>query len=272
MRRPGIPPPRTPMRQTAPSRGFVGARSPGRRLTRLTHPAATVHSVGTVLPRPHPRGATMTDVILFHHAQGLTAGVRRFADQLRAAGHHVAAPDLYDGATFKTLDDGIGYAEQVGFDTIIKRGQLAAESLPTPSSMPDSHSACCPHRAWPRLGRARRGRCCFMPACRPPSSAAHGRRASRSRSTRWKPTSCSSPTASSTSPAISSPRPRTRTIGPGERSILVVFTTYPQHTSWPQGTTAISRLCRSLSPLVPDAPPSVSHLPLAGLRRVTATG
>jgi dienelactone hydrolase len=71
----------------------------------------------------------MTDVVLFHHALGLTDGVREFADQLRAAGHQVAVPDLYDGATFETLDDGSGYAAQVGFDTIIERGRLAADGL-----------------------------------------------------------------------------------------------------------------------------------------------
>jgi dienelactone hydrolase len=72
----------------------------------------------------------MTDVILFHHAQGLTDGVREFADQLRAAGHRVTVPDLYDGASFDTLADGVAYAEQVGFNTIIERGRLAAEGLP----------------------------------------------------------------------------------------------------------------------------------------------
>lgn len=72
----------------------------------------------------------MTDVLMFHHAQGLTDGVRELADQLRAAGHRVTVPDLYDGATFDALDDGVGYARQVGFDTIIERGRLAAEGLP----------------------------------------------------------------------------------------------------------------------------------------------
>lgn len=51
-------------------------------------------------------------------AHGLTHGVREFADQLRAAGHRVTLPDLYDGATFDNLDDGVGHAEQVSFDTI----------------------------------------------------------------------------------------------------------------------------------------------------------
>ncbi len=73
----------------------------------------------------------MTDLILFHHAQGCTEGVREFADQLRASGHQVSVPDLYDGATFDTLSEGIAHAQQVGFDTIIARGKLAAEGLPS---------------------------------------------------------------------------------------------------------------------------------------------
>ena len=31
----------------------------------------------------------MTDIVLLHHAQGLTPGVHAFADELRAAGHQV---------------------------------------------------------------------------------------------------------------------------------------------------------------------------------------
>jgi dienelactone hydrolase len=72
----------------------------------------------------------MTEVLLFHHAQGLTAGCLSFADELRAAGHLVHTPDLYEGKTFTELADGIAYAEQVGFETVIERGRLAAESLP----------------------------------------------------------------------------------------------------------------------------------------------
>jgi dienelactone hydrolase len=71
----------------------------------------------------------VAEVLLFHHAQGLTAGCLSFADDLRAAGHVVYAPDLYDGKTFADLDDGVGYAKEVGFDTIAERGRLAAEGL-----------------------------------------------------------------------------------------------------------------------------------------------
>jgi dienelactone hydrolase len=73
----------------------------------------------------------MTEVVLYHHAQGLTDGVKAFADELRQAGHTVHTPDLYDGKTFSDLDDGVGYAKEVGFGTILERGKAAAEGLPS---------------------------------------------------------------------------------------------------------------------------------------------
>src|SRR4029077_14709042 len=72
----------------------------------------------------------MTEILLFHHAQGQTPGFIAFADELRAAGHTVHTPDLFDGKTFAALDEGVGYAKQVGFDTILERGRLTAEGLP----------------------------------------------------------------------------------------------------------------------------------------------
>lgn len=72
----------------------------------------------------------MAEVLLFHHAHGLTPGVRDFAESLRLAGHSVHAPDLYDGQVFDDLDEGVAYAQRVGFDTIIERGRAAGEGLP----------------------------------------------------------------------------------------------------------------------------------------------
>ncbi|HST82375.1 MAG TPA: dienelactone hydrolase family protein [Kineosporiaceae bacterium] len=72
----------------------------------------------------------MAEVLLFHHVQGLTDGVREFADKLRSAGHTVHLPDLFEGKVFESLDDGVVYAQQVGFDTIIEQGRLIAEGLP----------------------------------------------------------------------------------------------------------------------------------------------
>ncbi|MDQ6657771.1 MAG: dienelactone hydrolase family protein [Actinomycetota bacterium] len=71
----------------------------------------------------------MAEIVLYHHAQGLTNGVEAFADELRRAGHTVRLPDLYDGHTFTTLDEGIAYASQTGFDTLMERGVAAADGL-----------------------------------------------------------------------------------------------------------------------------------------------
>ena len=72
----------------------------------------------------------MTEILLFHHAQGQTRGFLAFADELRAAGHVVHAPDLYNGKTFTDLDEGVGYAKETGFGTVLERGVNAAEGLP----------------------------------------------------------------------------------------------------------------------------------------------
>jgi dienelactone hydrolase len=72
----------------------------------------------------------MAEVLLFHHAQGQTDGFQAFADELRAAGHSVNTPDLYDGKTFASLDDGVAYAQEVGFGTILERGEASATGMP----------------------------------------------------------------------------------------------------------------------------------------------
>ncbi|MGA5210729.1 dienelactone hydrolase family protein [Streptomyces pseudogriseolus] len=72
----------------------------------------------------------MAEVVLFHHVQGLTPGVVAFADELRAAGHTVHTPDLFDGRTFDSLDEGAEFAGQVGFGEIAARGVRAADPLP----------------------------------------------------------------------------------------------------------------------------------------------
>lgn len=71
----------------------------------------------------------MAELVLYHHAQGLTKGVEAFADELGRAGHTVHVPDLYEGHTFDTLDEGLAYAKRTGFDTIMERGVTAVEGL-----------------------------------------------------------------------------------------------------------------------------------------------
>jgi dienelactone hydrolase len=73
----------------------------------------------------------MPEVLLYHHIQGLTDGVRAFADDLRRDGHTVHTPDLFDGRTFDSIEDGFGYAREAGFDAIRERGAAAADELGT---------------------------------------------------------------------------------------------------------------------------------------------
>lgn len=71
----------------------------------------------------------MTEIIVFHHAHGRTSGVVEFAEALGRSGHVVHAPDLYDGAKFESLDEGVAYAQEIGFGTVIERGVAAAAPL-----------------------------------------------------------------------------------------------------------------------------------------------
>src|SRR5687767_8127614 len=72
----------------------------------------------------------LAEIVLFHHVQGLTPGIVAIADELRAAGHTVHTPDMYDGRTFPTLDEGLAYARQVGFGEVQERGVRSADGLP----------------------------------------------------------------------------------------------------------------------------------------------
>lgn len=72
----------------------------------------------------------MAEVLLFHHAQGLTPGIVAFADRLRAAGHTVHTPDLFDGQTFDSIPDGMAHVERVGFDVLRERAVRLADDLP----------------------------------------------------------------------------------------------------------------------------------------------
>ena len=73
----------------------------------------------------------MSEVILFHHVQGLTDGVRSLAEDLRQGGHTVHTPDLFAGSTFATLEEGMAFARDTGFGALGERGIAAAGALPT---------------------------------------------------------------------------------------------------------------------------------------------
>ncbi|MBY8872029.1 dienelactone hydrolase family protein [Micromonospora sp. PLK6-60] len=72
----------------------------------------------------------MTEVVLFHHVQGLTGGVRAFADDLRAGGHTVHTPDLFDGEVAASLEDGFAITKRLGSDVLQERADRAVADLP----------------------------------------------------------------------------------------------------------------------------------------------
>ena len=72
----------------------------------------------------------MAVVVLYHHVQGLTDGVKAFADDLRAGGHTVHTPDLFDGALPSAIDDGRALVERIGEDLLDRRAGDALAGLP----------------------------------------------------------------------------------------------------------------------------------------------
>ena len=72
----------------------------------------------------------MAELVLFHHIQGLTAGLRSFADGLRAAGHTVHTPDLFDGRTFDTIDEGAAFTREDHSPDLDARADAAVADLP----------------------------------------------------------------------------------------------------------------------------------------------
>jgi dienelactone hydrolase len=73
----------------------------------------------------------MADVVLFHHVQGLTEGVGAFAQDLRAGGHTVHTPDLFDGQRPASIDEGMAVVESIGDDVLRERAERAVADLPT---------------------------------------------------------------------------------------------------------------------------------------------
>ena len=73
----------------------------------------------------------MAEILLFHHVQGLTPGVVHFAGVLRAAGPDVHTPDLFEGETFATIEEGMAFSDSLGFATFMERANSAIEGLPT---------------------------------------------------------------------------------------------------------------------------------------------
>jgi len=71
----------------------------------------------------------MAEVVVFHHALGLTPGVAQFAGSLRTAGHTVHTPDLFDGDVFDSIEAGVAHASTIGFPELAERGAAALDAL-----------------------------------------------------------------------------------------------------------------------------------------------
>jgi dienelactone hydrolase len=72
----------------------------------------------------------MAEVVLFHHLQGLTDGVRAFAAQLRDGGHTVHTPDLFAGELPASLEEGLALSKRIGDDELAARTERALDGLP----------------------------------------------------------------------------------------------------------------------------------------------
>ncbi|MEU7030986.1 dienelactone hydrolase family protein [Streptomyces sp. NPDC015232] len=66
------------------------------------------------------------DIMLFHSAYGPRPAVEAAAERLRAAGHQVWTPDLFDGRTAGTVEEGMAIRDEIGKDELLKRAVLAA--------------------------------------------------------------------------------------------------------------------------------------------------
>lgn len=72
----------------------------------------------------------MAEVVLFHHVQGVTAGVQALAEALAGGEHTVHVPDLFEGALPASIDEGVALAESIGHEELSARADRAVAELP----------------------------------------------------------------------------------------------------------------------------------------------
>ena len=126
----------------------------------------------------------MAEVLLFHHAMGQTEGFHAFADVLRQAGHMVHTPDLFDGRTFASIEDGMAHVEHLGFLHFIDQGAAAARDLPDDLVYIGFSLGVVPAQKLAQTRQGPVGLCCATPSCRRASSA-RGRTTCPHRCTAW---------------------------------------------------------------------------------------
>ncbi|MER6142862.1 dienelactone hydrolase family protein [Streptomyces sparsogenes] len=72
---------------------------------------------------------TRSPILLLHSMYGLRPAVHAAADRLRAAGHEVHVPDLYEGRTADSAEDGMALKEEIGREELLRRAVAAAAPL-----------------------------------------------------------------------------------------------------------------------------------------------
>jgi dienelactone hydrolase len=77
----------------------------------------------------------MAEIVLFHSALGLRDVEQMAAERIRSAGHHVVTPDLYAGKTASSVDQGLEFMAEVGWQTICGRAREALASIPDTAVM-----------------------------------------------------------------------------------------------------------------------------------------
>ena len=66
--------------------------------------------------------------MLLHSVYGLRPAVQAAADRLRSAGHRVLVPDLFEGRTAESVEEGLEIREEIGRDELLRRAiSCAAE-------------------------------------------------------------------------------------------------------------------------------------------------
>lgn len=71
----------------------------------------------------------LATVVLFHSAYGLRPSVSEAAERLRAAGHEVHTPDLFDGRSADSVEEGMRLKDEIGRDELLMRAVSATGPL-----------------------------------------------------------------------------------------------------------------------------------------------
>lgn len=71
----------------------------------------------------------MAQLLLLHHALGVTSALRRLADRFEDAGHDVVVPDLFESRVFASVEEGMEHVESVGIETLAGLGEDAASDM-----------------------------------------------------------------------------------------------------------------------------------------------